>query len=82
MHETISEDAFLQEAERCFSCGLCNGCQYCFMYCNGGGFVRVDQAQPGAYFALALERCVGCGKCIDLCPTGFLSPADAVSSSV
>lgn len=82
VHETISEDAFLQEAERCFSCGLCNGCQYCFMYCNGGGFVRVDQAQPGAYFALALERCVGCGKCIDLCPTGFLSPADAVSSSV
>jgi formate dehydrogenase major subunit len=80
VHETISEDAFLQEAERCFSCGLCNGCQYCFMYCNGGGFVRVDQAQPGAYFALSLDRCMGCGKCIELCPTGFLSPADAVAS--
>ncbi len=79
VHDTISEGAFLQEAERCFSCGLCNGCQYCFMYCNGGGFVRVDQAQPGAYFALSLERCMGCGKCIDLCPTGFLSPADTVS---
>jgi NAD-dependent dihydropyrimidine dehydrogenase PreA subunit len=79
VHDTISEAAFLQEAERCFSCGLCNGCQYCFMYCNGGGFVRVDQAQPGAYFALSLERCMGCGKCIDLCPTGFLSPADTVS---
>jgi formate dehydrogenase major subunit len=79
VYETISEDAFLQEAERCFSCGQCHGCQYCFMYCNGGGFVRVEQAQPGAYFALALERCLGCGKCIDLCPTGFLSPAHAAS---
>jgi len=77
VHETLSEAAFLQEAERCFSCGQCHGCQYCFMYCNGGGFVRLDQVQPGAYFALALERCLGCGKCIELCPTGFLSPAEA-----
>ena len=41
VHETLAEDAFLQEADRCFSCGQCHGCQYCFMYCNGGGFVRV-----------------------------------------
>lgn len=77
VHETISEDAFLQEAERCFSCGQCNGCQYCFMYCNGGGFVRLDEARPGAYFGLSLDRCLGCGKCIELCPTGFLSPMGA-----
>jgi len=77
VHETLSEEAFLQEAERCFSCGQCHGCQYCFMYCNGGGFVRIDHAQPGAYFALALERCLGCGKCIELCPTGFLSAVEA-----
>lgn len=73
VHETLSEAAFLQEAERCFSCGQCHGCQYCFMYCNAGGFVRVERAWPGAYFALSLERCMGCGKCIELCPTGFLS---------
>ncbi len=77
VHETLPEDAFLQEAERCFSCGQCHGCQYCFMYCNGGGFVHLDEAQPGAYFALSLDRCLGCGKCIELCPTGFLSPTDA-----
>jgi ferredoxin len=79
VHETLSRAAFLQEVERCFSCGQCHGCQYCFMYCNGGGFVRIDQARPGAYFALALDRCVGCGKCIELCPTGFLTPTGAVS---
>lgn len=79
VHETLSRAAFLQEVERCFSCGQCHGCQYCFMYCNGGGFVRIDEARPGAYFALALDRCVGCGKCIELCPTGFLSPTVAAS---
>jgi len=77
VHATLSEEAFLQEAERCFSCGQCHGCQYCFMYCNGGGFVRLGEARPGAYFALALERCLGCGKCIELCPTGFLSASEA-----
>jgi len=77
VHETLSEDAFVQEAERCFSCGQCHGCQYCFMYCNGGGFVRLDETQPGAYFALSLDRCLGCGKCIELCPTGFLSSMEA-----
>jgi NADPH-dependent glutamate synthase beta subunit-like oxidoreductase/NAD-dependent dihydropyrimidine dehydrogenase PreA subunit len=79
VHETLSRAAFLQEVERCFSCGQCHGCRYCFMYCNVGGFVRIDQARPGAYFALALDHCMGCGKCIELCPTGFLSPAGAAS---
>ena len=73
VHETISEPAFLREAERCFSCGQCHGCQYCFMYCNVGSFTRLERPSPGAYFALSLERCLGCGKCIALCPTGYLS---------
>ena len=73
VHETISEAAFLREAGRCFSCGQCHGCQYCLMYCNVGSFTRLERGWPGAYFALSLERCMGCGKCIELCPTGFLS---------
>lgn len=76
VRETISEAAFLEEVERCFSCGQCHGCQHCFMYCNKGNFVRMEQPRPGAYFALSLECCMGCGKCIELCPTGFLSPAE------
>ena len=73
VHETISEAAFLREAGRCFSCGQCHGCQYCFMYCNVGSFTPLERPSPGAYFALSLERCMGCGKCIELCPTGYLS---------
>lgn len=72
--ETISRTEFLEEITRCFSCGLCYGCDNCFMYCNAGGFTRLEQVSPGAYFAMSQEFCVGCGKCIDLCPSGFLTP--------
>jgi len=70
---TIDEDAFLAEVGRCFSCGLCYGCEQCFMYCSAGGFTRLDEVAPGTYFALAMERCQRCGKCVDLCPCGFVT---------
>jgi Pyruvate/2-oxoacid:ferredoxin oxidoreductase delta subunit len=72
---TISEELFLQEISRCFSCGLCNGCQLCWMYCGGQGFTRVASPKPGHYFAFSTAECTGCGKCIELCPTGFLGHA-------
>ena len=70
---TISEEEFLQEVSRCFSCGLCFGCEQCFMYCNAEGLIRLELVTPGRYFALCLDRCQACGKCVDLCPCGFLS---------
>jgi ferredoxin len=45
------------------------------MYCNAGTFVAIERAAPGAYFAAQLDKCLSCGKCIDLCPCGFLSVA-------
>ncbi len=53
--KTLSEEQFLNEAERCFSCGSCFGCEQCFMY-----------------FTLSLDQCKSCGKCIEVCPCGFL----------
>jgi NADPH-dependent glutamate synthase beta subunit-like oxidoreductase/ferredoxin len=71
--QTLGEEAFLDEVTRCFSCGLCFGCEHCFTYCNAGGFTRLEQVQPGAYFALSLDHCEACRKCIEVCPCGFLS---------
>ena len=71
-----SDDAFTQ-AQRCMSCGLCFDCQQCFMYCNRSGFTRVDESGPGNYFVLALDACEGCGKCIEVCPCGYLEARDA-----
>lgn len=70
--ETIDEEAFVAEARRCLSCGLCYGCERCFTYCNGGAYTRLEEPRPGAYFALALEACEGCAKCVELCPCGYL----------
>jgi len=76
LSETISEQAFLEEIGRCFSCGLCNGCQLCWMYCGGHGFTRLESASPGHYFAFSADACEGCGKCIELCPTGYINLAE------
>lgn len=69
---TISSAEACQEAARCMSCGLCFDCHQCVMYCNAGGYSPVEKARPGSYFSLALELCEGCGKCIELCPCGYL----------
>ena len=68
----LDEEQFLKEVGRCFSCGACFGCQHCLMYCNPRGYSCVAEPRPGAYFALSLDSCEGCGKCIELCPCGFL----------
>lgn len=69
---TITEADFLAEVERCYSCGSCFGCEQCFMYCTAGCYTRVEEAAPGMYFTLNLDQCEECGKCIEVCPCGFL----------
>jgi NADPH-dependent glutamate synthase beta subunit-like oxidoreductase/Pyruvate/2-oxoacid:ferredoxin oxidoreductase delta subunit len=72
--QTISEDEFLAEVQRCLSCGSCLGCYQCWMYCNAGSFTPLEQAGPGQYFSFDSDVCEGCGKCIELCPCGYLRP--------
>jgi NADPH-dependent glutamate synthase beta subunit-like oxidoreductase len=72
IHQTITEEQFQEEIDRCLSCGQCFGCWHCWMYCAHGCFTHAEEVSPGAYFSLALDRCQACGKCIDVCPSGFL----------
>jgi len=72
IHQAVTEEQFQEEVGRCLSCGQCFGCEHCWMYCAHGCFARLDEIGPGAYFSLALEKCQACGKCIDVCPCGFL----------
>lgn len=68
----ITEAQFLAESSRCFSCGSCFGCEQCWMYCMPLCFEKLGEPAPGSYFSLALDPCRDCGKCIDVCPCGFL----------
>jgi len=76
---TLSYEQAREEAARCMSCGLCFDCQQCFMYCNRSGFTRVAETRPGKYFAFAFDACEGCGKCIELCPCGYLEAREALT---
>jgi NADPH-dependent glutamate synthase beta subunit-like oxidoreductase/NAD-dependent dihydropyrimidine dehydrogenase PreA subunit len=69
---TISEEQFLAETERCYSCGSCFGCEQCSMYCTTGCFTKLEEVSQGMYFTLALDQCHECGKCVEVCPCGFL----------
>ena len=42
------------------------------MYCTSGCYTRLSEVGPGAYFSLVLDACQACGKCIEVCPCGFL----------
>ena len=72
----IDESQFLMEVERCFSCGSCFGCRQCWMFCTALSFTPLDEVGPGNYFSLSLDACRECGKCVDVCPCGFLQLAD------
>ncbi|MBS4023738.1 MAG: FAD-dependent oxidoreductase [Dethiobacter sp.] len=55
-----------QEAGRCLSCGRCNGCAVCWMFCPD---LAVDS---GADLDFLLDYCKGCGICAKECPSGVL----------
>ena len=57
----------IEEAARCFSCGNCIFCDYCFLYCPDMAVRRVN----GGY-RIAEEYCKGCGLCVRECPTGSM----------
>jgi len=77
---TISETQFLREVDRCFSCGSCMGCENCSMFCTAACFTKLEQAGPGMYFTLTLDDCKECGKCIEVCPSGFLDVSNRAGS--
>jgi len=65
-------EAALEEATRCFSCGLCFGCENCWMYCQNTCFKKLPELVPGSYYSLDLALCDGCKKCWEECPCGYI----------
>ncbi len=73
VRRTIGAQQFFEEAARCFSCGACFGCEHCQMFCNAGGFTRLQEPAPGKYYSLSTVNCESCGKCVEVCPSGYVS---------
>ena len=66
--ETFSEAQAVQEAGRCISCGVCNNCDSCWLFCPESAITRVN----GGY-QINLDYCKGCGICAQECPRGVVS---------
>ncbi len=65
-----TEEMAVRESDRCFSCGVCNGCDNCWIVCPDTSIQR-DQRRNGHY-SVKLNYCKGCGVCVQECPTGCL----------
>ncbi|HWG62563.1 MAG TPA: NAD(P)-binding protein [Streptosporangiaceae bacterium] len=65
-----SEQEAVAEADRCMSCGVCNGCDNCYIVCPDVSVMR-DARENGAY-SIRTTYCKGCLVCVQECPTGCL----------
>ena len=66
----LTEQGALKEAERCFSCGVCNGCANCFIFCPDLSVVMEGGVMK---YRIHYDYCKGCGICIAECPCYALS---------
>jgi formate dehydrogenase (NADP+) beta subunit len=65
-----SREEAVAEADRCMSCGVCNGCDNCYIVCPDISVMR-DTRENGHY-SIRTHYCKGCLVCVQECPTGCL----------
>jgi hypothetical protein len=62
IERTLPADLALQEADRCFSCGICNACDNCRVFCPEVAVLLENKRR------INLDYCKGCGICVVECP--------------
>jgi NADPH-dependent glutamate synthase beta subunit-like oxidoreductase len=58
------------ESDRCMSCGVCNGCDNCYIVCPDVSVMR--DARQNGHYSIRTTYCKGCLVCVQECPTGCL----------
>jgi len=67
---TLAEGSALKEAERCFSCGTCNECENCYVFCPDASINKTEEILS---HQVDYDFCKGCGICFSECPRGAIS---------
>lgn len=68
-----SREQAVEESDRCMSCGVCNGCDNCYIVCPDVSVMR--DARENGHYSIRLNYCKGCMVCVQECPTGCLEKA-------
>lgn len=68
VHLGYNEALTNTEAERCFSCGICNKCDNCYVFCPDLAVMKSDDKYEFDY-----DFCKGCGVCAYECPRYAIS---------
>jgi NADPH-dependent glutamate synthase beta subunit-like oxidoreductase len=66
----LSASEALEEAKRCFNCGVCNLCDNCFIFCPD---MAIAARPDRRGYEINLEYCKGCCICVEECPRGAIS---------
>lgn len=65
--DNVDDHPAVDEAKRCFSCGVCNTCDRCVSFCPEGVLFR-----EGDEYRFDFDYCKGCGSCASQCPRGVI----------
>jgi ferredoxin len=93
VEKSLDAETAAREASRCLSCDLrefdvtvneaaCKDCGYCREVCSLEIFTRSDHFNPGGYrpsMASRPERCIGCLKCLYICPDFAITIRDRIA---
>ncbi len=64
----FTESVAIKETERCFSCGVCDSCDNCWLVCP-----EVTISRKNGEYLVNYDYCKGCGLCEQECPRGVVT---------
>lgn len=73
---SLEADQAREEAQRCFFCGSCVGCDRCYIFCPDGAMV--PPKDEGGSYSAHNDYCKGCGTCASVCVRGILNNQECV----